>query len=100
MPKNDEYPDSITIDTDENDDWMKTLPGYKDEIAIHEELERQHKARQNKAKATIRKKEASRDLTAEESRALARYVQGKQLNAEDIEELVQRVIKDGIDSLE
>lgn len=29
---------TITIDTVENDDWMKTLPGYQDEVRIHEEL--------------------------------------------------------------
>lgn len=28
----------IIIDTVENDDWMKTLPGYQNEVAIHEEL--------------------------------------------------------------
>jgi len=28
----------IVIDTVENDDWMKSLPGYKDEVAIHEKL--------------------------------------------------------------
>lgn len=30
-------------DTEENDDWMKRLPGYADEIPIHEELERRHR---------------------------------------------------------
>jgi len=29
---------TIVIDTVENDDWMKTLPGYQDEVKIHEEL--------------------------------------------------------------
>jgi hypothetical protein len=27
---------TITIDTEENDDWMKALPGYQDEVAITE----------------------------------------------------------------
>ena len=30
----------IKNDSERNDDWMKTLPGYQDEIAIHEELAR------------------------------------------------------------
>lgn len=29
---------TIVIDTEENDDWMKSLPGYKDDLAIHEKL--------------------------------------------------------------
>jgi hypothetical protein len=29
--------------TVENDDWMKTLPGYKDEKKIHEELAKKNK---------------------------------------------------------
>jgi len=28
--------------TEENDDWMKSLPGYKNEVKIHEELARKH----------------------------------------------------------
>ena len=29
--------------TEENDDWMKSLPGYKNEVAIHEDLAKKHK---------------------------------------------------------
>jgi hypothetical protein len=29
---------TIIIDSEEIDDWMKSLPGYEDEIKIHEEL--------------------------------------------------------------
>lgn len=29
---------TVVIDTVENDDWMKSLPGYKNEIALHEQL--------------------------------------------------------------
>ena len=25
----------VIINTEEDDDWMKTLPGYQDEVAIH-----------------------------------------------------------------
>ena len=28
----------IIIQSEEEDDWMKSLPGYKDEIRLHEEL--------------------------------------------------------------
>ena len=31
----------ITINTEQNDDWMKTLPGYKDEISIIESVRNQ-----------------------------------------------------------
>ena len=34
----------ITIDSVENDDWMKSLPGYKNEVAIHEELAKKYAA--------------------------------------------------------
>jgi hypothetical protein len=33
----------IVINTDENDDWMKSLPGYKDEIAIIESVKKPRK---------------------------------------------------------
>ncbi len=29
---------SITIQSEEEDDWMKSLPGYEDEVKLHEEL--------------------------------------------------------------
>jgi len=32
--------ETIANDTEENDDWMKTLSGYKDEVAIHEGLKK------------------------------------------------------------
>lgn len=30
---------TIIIDSEEVDDWMKSLPGYKDEVKLHEEIE-------------------------------------------------------------
>lgn len=32
-------------DSVEKDDWMKSLPGYQDEVKIHEELEAKHRAK-------------------------------------------------------
>ena len=29
---------TITIQSEEEDDWMKSLSGYKDEVKLHEEL--------------------------------------------------------------
>jgi len=29
---------TVTINSVENDDWMKSLPGYEDEIELHEAL--------------------------------------------------------------
>lgn len=37
---------TLVINTVENDDWMKTLPGYSDEIAIHESLSKEGDARE------------------------------------------------------
>ena len=37
----------IIIDTEENDDWMKTLPGYQDELEIHAELAAKYAAQAN-----------------------------------------------------
>jgi hypothetical protein len=28
----------IVIEDEKNDDWMKSLPGYQDEVKIHESL--------------------------------------------------------------
>ena len=28
----------IIIQSEEEDDWMKSLPGYEDEVKLHEEL--------------------------------------------------------------
>lgn len=41
---------TIVIDSEKNDDWMKSLPGYKDEVKIHEELAKKHAARLAKGK--------------------------------------------------
>lgn len=40
MPKLKAKPEqiTITIDSEENDDWIKSLPGHQDEVAIHEQL--------------------------------------------------------------
>ena len=46
----------IVIDTVENDDWMKSLPGYKDEVAIHEKLA--EKYAKDKKKSTEKKPKA------------------------------------------
>jgi len=35
-----EESEGIVIDNESSDDWMKSLPGYASEIAIHEELAR------------------------------------------------------------
>ena len=43
--------DSFYLDDEYNDDWMKKLPGYADEISIHEELE---KKRRRKPRATAK----------------------------------------------
>jgi len=40
----------LIINSEENDDWMKTLPGYKDEVEIIESL-----AKKKKAKLTFNK---------------------------------------------
>jgi hypothetical protein len=46
----------IRNDTIENDDWMKTLPGYANELAIHDELARKHAGNAViKYRATVRK---------------------------------------------
>ena len=29
---------TIIIQSEEEDDWMKSLPGYEDEVKLHEEL--------------------------------------------------------------
>lgn len=50
---------TITIDSEENDDWMKALPGYKNEIRLHDDLEKKHTQRKHTAtvsKAKIRLK--------------------------------------------
>ena len=47
----------IRNDTIENDDWMKTLPGYANELAIHDELARKHAGNAViKSKAKIKRK--------------------------------------------
>ena len=33
---------TIVIDSEENDDWMKSLPGYQDEVKIHEQLAKKY----------------------------------------------------------
>jgi hypothetical protein len=37
----------IVIETEEEDDWMKSLPGYEDEVKIHERLGRKLKREDN-----------------------------------------------------
>jgi len=43
---------TLIINSEENDDWMKTLPGYKDEVKIHESLAKNKK---KKVKLTFNK---------------------------------------------
>jgi len=38
VPEFKESENTIVIDNEEDDDWMKSLPGYQDEANIHEEL--------------------------------------------------------------
>ena len=44
--------------TIENDDWMKSLPGYKDEVAIHDQLAKaKEDATKSKRKKNCQKSE-------------------------------------------
>lgn len=43
---------TLTINTEENDDWMKSLKGYQNELKIHDELRKKH----SKKKGILRKK--------------------------------------------
>lgn len=45
---------TIVIDTEENDDWMKSLPGYKDEIRLHEELGKKLRAEEAAANKKVK----------------------------------------------
>ena len=45
----------IRNDTEHNDDWMKKSKGYKDELKIHEELDKKY-ARGKKPKGKVTKK--------------------------------------------
>ena len=50
-PKDKEEPKAtIVIDSEEVDDWMKSLPGYKDEVKLHEQLAEQLKPKKVKWK--------------------------------------------------
>ena len=42
VPEFKEATETIVIDSEENDDWMKSLPGYQDEAKIHEDLAKKH----------------------------------------------------------
>lgn len=48
--------DAITIEDEHNDDWMKTLPGYADEVAIHEQLAARLKSKKEKKVLRFKKK--------------------------------------------
>lgn len=54
--KNKELP-KIIIDSVEDADWMHSLPGYKDEVAIHEKLAAAHATRHIAGKAKLVTKE-------------------------------------------
>ena len=44
MPKGKAYKKVVNIgDTDENADWIKSLPGHKDELKIHEKLAKKYR---------------------------------------------------------
>jgi len=47
----------IKNNTVENDDWMKKLPGYKDELKIHNEILRQLKGEPEAPKGSEGEKE-------------------------------------------
>jgi len=47
---------TIVIDNELNDDWMKQLPGYQDEVAITEGLFKKEPVKK-KVKLTLKKKE-------------------------------------------
>ncbi len=34
----------IVIDDEKNDDWMKSLPGYQNEVALHDELAKKYES--------------------------------------------------------
>lgn len=38
---------TVVIDNELNDDWMKSLPGYKDEIRLHEKLANEKKGKKS-----------------------------------------------------
>lgn len=42
-------------DTDENADWIKSLPGHKNEVAIHEALAKKYRKKAAKKKPKTRK---------------------------------------------
>ena len=44
---------TITIDNEKNDDWIRSLPGYADEVAI---IEAAAKPKKGRAKITKKKK--------------------------------------------
>lgn len=53
MPKLKAKPQvTITIDSEENDDWIKSLPGHQDEIAIHDLVAQ--RLGENNADATLK----------------------------------------------
>ena len=45
----------IVIDSVENDDWMKSLPGYKDEVRLHQELATKLKRKGRNGKVAVKK---------------------------------------------
>ena len=53
----------IRNDSERNDDWMKTLPGYKDEKKIHDDLAKKY-AKNKKPKGKITKKGKDDDKKA------------------------------------
>ena len=48
-------PPTIVIDSVENDDWMKSLPGYKDEVRLHRELAAKLKRKGRNGKVVVKK---------------------------------------------
>ncbi len=46
---------TIVIDSEQNDDWMKSLPGYQDEVAIHEALAVKYAAEGKKKVRVVKK---------------------------------------------
>ena len=48
--------DMIVINTEENDDWMKSLPGYQDEVEITENALKPRPTLRSSGPATVKEK--------------------------------------------
>jgi len=46
---------TLTINTEENDDWMKALPGYKNEVKLIEQVGKDHAKKEAESKLKPKK---------------------------------------------